>query len=179
MKRITFIIYVAVISATLICAFAFKQYVNIHLESLIPLSNIGVMLYAGYQMSVSKNVYYKGKWRTYGNDVDFKYSKDKNGKGRFEVFKPQVQTSLSNVISSYTVFIGASLNIPLIVFGGLYTKLWSFGIFLIVLILGAVLSFPFEYKENKKQIEADEARKEQWERELEEQKKREEMGRWK
>ena len=90
-----------------------------------------------------------------------------------------MQTSLSNVISSYTVFIGASLNIPLIVFGGLYTKLWSFGIFLIVLILSVVLSFPFEYKENKKQIEADEARKEQWQKELEEQKKREEMGKWK
>jgi len=179
MKRITFIIYAVVISATVIGAFAFKQYVNIHLESLIPLSNIGVMLYAGYQMSVSKNIYYKGKWRTYGDDVDFKYSKDKNGKGHFEVFKPQVQTSLSNIISSYTVFIGAALNIPLIVFGGLNTKLWSFGIFLLVLILSAALSFPFEYKENKKQIEADEARKEQWKKELEEQKKREEMGRWK
>jgi len=90
-----------------------------------------------------------------------------------------VQTSLSNIISSYTVFIGAALNIPLIVFGGLNTKLWSFGIFLLVLILGVILSFPFEYKENKKQIEADEARKEQWKKELEEQKKREEMGRWK
>jgi hypothetical protein len=50
---------------------------------------------------------------------------------------------------------------------------------LICSVVGVVFALPFAIKEGKKQIEADEARSEQWKRELEEQKKREELGKWK
>ena len=179
MKKLTLIIYTAVIVANGLLAIVFKQYINIHVASLIPVFHIGVMLYEGYNFYVTKSVYYEGRWHSYRDDVDLKYSKDKNGDGKIKVYKPKTQTSISNIISAYTLFIGASLNIPLIVFFNYKIKLWSIGVFLICTLLSLVLSWPFASKENKRLIEADRVRSEQWKKELEEQKKREEMGRWK
>lgn len=179
MKKITLIIHTAVIVATGLLALVFKQYVNVNIESLLPVFSIGGMLYVGYKILVSKSVYRNGKWYSYGDDVDFKYSKNKNGEGSFSVYKPQVQNDPTNIIPAYTMFIGSSLNIPLIVFFDYKIKLWSIGIMLICAVLGMLLALPFDIKKTKKAVEDENQRREQWERELEEQKKREEMGKWK
>ena len=51
MKKITLIIYTAVIVATGLLALVFKQYVNVNIESLLPVFSIGGMLYVGYKIS--------------------------------------------------------------------------------------------------------------------------------
>jgi len=179
MKKITFIIYASVIAITAIFALIFKQYVNVHIESIFPIIIIVSMLCAGRKMHVAKSYYYKGEWHSYSDSIDFKYSKNDKGEGKFNVYKPKAQPEMSNIILAYTMYIGASLNVPLIVFFNYEIKYLSFGIMLICSVVGVVFAWPFAIKEGKKQIEADEARSEQWKRELEEQKKREELGKWK
>ena len=179
MKRITFIIYTAVVAATGLFALVFKQYVNVNVESLLPLFTIATMLYAGYKTYVTRNFFYKGRWYSYGDSIDFKYSKNKSGEGSFSVYKPKAQADLTNIIPAYSMFIGASLNIPLIVFFDYKIKLWCIGIMLICGTLGFLISLPFDIKKTKEALENDEARSQQWKKELEEQKKREELGRWK
>lgn len=179
MKKITLIIYTAVIVATGLFALVFKQYVNINLESLMPLLTLATMLYAGYKTYVTRSFFYNGKWHSYGDSIDFKYSKSESGEGSFSVYKPKTQADMTNIIPAYAMFIGASLNIPLIVFFDYKIKLWCIGIMLISGIFGFLVSLPFDIKKTKKAVEDENQRREQWERELEEQKKREEMGRWK
>ena len=179
MKRITFIIYTTVVAATGLFALVFKQYVNINLESLSPLLTLATMLYAGYKTYVTRSFFYNGKWHSYGDSIDFKYSKSESGEGSFSVYKPKAQADMTNIIPAYAMFIGASLNIPLIVFFDYKIKLWCIGIMLISGILGFLISLPFDIKKTKEAIKNDEARSEQWQKELEEQKRREEMGKWK
>ena len=58
-------------------------------------------------------------------------------------------------------------------------KLFSVGVMLGTYIVGCLIATPFEIMQRKRLKDADAARREQWQKELEEQKRREELGRWK
>jgi uncharacterized membrane protein (DUF106 family) len=76
--------------------------------------------------------------------------------------------------------IGAALNIPFVVFFPFGVKIGS-GIMVLILscIVSIIISGPQDRKEAQKAIEEEKARQAEWKKELEEQKKREELGRWK
>ena len=179
MKKITFLIYTFVIATTGICAMIFKQHLVIGLESLIPVAVMAYMLFIGYQ-SYKNRVYFRhGRWHSYSDSFDFKYSKNSKGEGKFQIIDSREGPNVFNLILGYTMFIGAALNIPLIIFGSFIIKTFSVAIILVALGVGIVASLPIEIKETKQAKEAEKAKYEQWKRELEEQKKREELGRWK
>ena len=181
MKKTTFIIYASVSVATLIFALAFRQYVNVHIESLAPAFNIVGMLYISYTTYNQKRYYSRanGRWISYTDGFDFYYSKNKKGEGDFQVQTHQKTPQKSNVISAYVIIWGASLNIPLIFLFNYKTKLLCFAVMIVTVLISAIITMPADIKETK-EVEAEEkAKSERWKKELEEQKKREEMGRWK
>ena len=180
MKKITFIIYASVIAITAIFALIFKQYVNVHIESLIPAYVFVGMLYAGYSAYRSKSFFRHGRWHTYTHTFDFKYSKDKKGEGEFEIVKPSTPPDKISLICTYSMIWGAAFLIPFIVFFKYEIKMYSsLVVILITALINIFVSLPLVIKETKQAKEAEKAKYEQWEKELEEQKKREELGKWK
>ena len=179
MKKIIFIIYAAVIALTTLMAFCFKQYVFIGAESLIPVIIMASMLFLGYTSYKGKLYYRGGRWRSYSDSFDFKYRKNSEGEGEFQIIDSGGLPDMTSKILGYTAFIGASLNIPLIIFFSFKVKLFSVGVMLGTYIVGCLIATPFEIMQRKRLKDADAARREQWQKELEEQKRREELGRWK
>ena len=179
MKKITFIIYASVIALTGLCALAFSKYLSVNIYSLLPVGIIVYMIYMGFEAFTSRMYYKNGRWRTRSVGFDFKYSKSANGEGNFEVYNPIKSAGLSNKLMAYSLFLGASLNIPLIFFFDYKIKLFSIGILIVSGLVGGLLALPHDLKAQREIEEAEKAKHEQWERELEEQKKREELGKWK
>ena len=179
MKKITFLIYTFIIATTGIFALIFKQHLVIGLESLIPIAIMAYMLFIGYSSYKHRTYFRHGRWHSYSDSFDFKYSKNSKGEGKFQIIDSREGPNVVNLILGYTMFIGAALNIPLIIFGSYIIKAFSVAIILVALGVGIVASLPIEIKETKQAKEAEKAKYEQWKRELEEQKKREELGKWK
>ena len=179
MKKIILIIYAAVIGITALTALCFKKYVVIGAESLIPVIIMASMLFLGYTSYKGRLYYRGGRWRTYSDSFDFRYRKNSKGEGEFQIVDSGRAPDMTNKILGYTAAIGASFNIPLIIFFSFKIKLICVGVMLGTYIVGVLIATPFEIMERKRLKDADEARRAQWQKELEEQKKREEMGKWK
>ena len=182
MKRIIFIIYTVVIAATILFGLAFKEQIVIGIESLIPIGAMAYMLFVGAINFNEKKGYYTyqhGRLKYYHKNVGLKYTKDSNGEGVFQKTNEDEAPDFTSRILAYSLFIGAALNIPFIVFFPFEIKLFTIVIFLISCAVSFVISLPHDIKESKKAIEEEKARQAEWKKELEEQKKREELGRWK
>lgn len=182
MKRIIFIIYTVVITATILFGLAFKEQIVIGIESLIPIGEMAYMLFVGASNYNQKKGYYTyqhGRLKYYHKSAGLKYTKDSNGEGAFQKTNEDEAPDFASRIIAYSLFIGAAFNIPFIVFFSFEIKIFTIAILLISCAVSFVISLPHDIRESKKAIEEEKARQEQWKKELEEQKKREELGRWK
>ena len=181
MKKLTLIIYTAVIVATGLCALIFKEHLNIVIESLIPL---GVTVYNIVFGSLMKNgvVYLSGGRFRSALNSDFKYSKNSRGEGEFEVVdyhRRGAGKKAKDLLGYILVFAGV-LSIPFIFFFPITVK-WGSSICLVLfpLMIGSVVAIIADVYEKKALLEEQRAQEKQWKKELEEQKKKEELGRWK
>ena len=181
MKKLIFIIYTAVIVATGLCTLIFKEHLNIVIESLIPL---GVTVYNIVFGLLMKNgaVYLSGGRFRSALNSDFKYSKNSRGEGEFEVvdYHRRGAGKKARDVLGYVLILSGELSIPFIFFFSRTAK-WGSSIFLILipLMIGSVAAIIADVNETKAILEEQRAQEKQWEKELEEQKKREELGRWK
>ena len=151
MKKLIFIIYTAVIVATGLCALVFKEHLNIGIASIYPIASILLMVFLG--------------WVIHTGHI--------SSSGRICIKKRDV--SKSNVICGYVLYICAIAPIPLVFFFDVYVKLLSFFTFLVPSFIGLIIDVYFLVKEKRAIKVKRDARRQK----LEEQKKREEMGRWK
>ncbi len=180
MKKISFIIYASVIAATGLSALVFKEYLNIIIDSLIPLGVTVAQICIG--LLIKNNIVY-----LHGGDLyrvrngDLKYSKNDRGEGEFNVVNSYRRGpgKKAQTILGYAFILAGALSIPIIFFFPITVKWGSIGLILVPMILGSVAAIPADIKETKAAIEEQRALEEQWKKELEEQKRREEMGRWK
>ena len=181
MKKLTLIVYTVMIVATGLFALTFRQYINVHIESLLPVNILCGMIYVSYSMYNTKSYYSRKRGRMvhYTEGFDFHYAKDKNGEGSFNIQTNQKAPRKSNVISAYIEIWGASLNIPLIFLFDYKIKMLSVAVAIVTTLAATIVTLPSDIKESREAEKEDKARREQWEMELEEQKKREEMGKWK
>ena len=183
MKRIILIIYTVVIAATILFGLAFKGQIVIGLESLIPIGEMVYMLwYGAVEYNKKKGRYYYRDGRLYHyqpSSFDFKYSKDSEGEGALERTHADEAPDPTSRIFAYCMIIGAALNIPFVALFSYGVKIGG-GIVVLILscIVGIIISGPQDRKEVQKAIDEEKVRQEQWKKELEEQKKREELGRW-
>lgn len=180
MKKITFIIYASVIAITAICAMIFKERLNIVIDSFIPVGAIIVQFISG--LLIKCDIYYSRGGRLYRvNDTDFKYRKNERGEGQFVESAPvrHAPSKKTQDIMGYSLMLCAVFYIPFIFFFSVGAKWCSPAIFLVTSIVGGLLNIPHEIKEFKAEREAERIRSEALRRELEEQKKREELGRLK
>lgn len=184
MKRIILIIYTVVIAAAILFGLAFKGQIVIGLESLIPIGVMAYMLwYGSVEYNKKKGRYYYREGRLYHyqpSSFDFKYSKDSEGDGTFERTHADEEPDPTSRIFAYCMIIGAAFNIPFVALFPYGVKIGGgIVVFILSCIVGIIISGPQDRKESKKAIEEEKARQAQWKKELEEQKKREELGRWK
>ena len=180
MKKIIFIIYAAVIAVTAICAMMFKEYRNIVIDSLIPTGAIIVQFIFG--LLIKCDIYYYRGGRLHRmKDTDFKYRKNERGEGEFVESAPYrpAPSEKTRDIMGYSFMLCAVFYIPFIFFFPIGAKWCSPAIFLVSVIVGGLLNIPHEIKEFKAEREAERIRSAALRRELEEQKRREEMGQWK
>ena len=190
MKKIIFIIYASVIAVTGICAMIFKESLNIAIDSLVP-AGVCLMYFGLGYMLISGSAYFWGgkirlsyMHRSRFSGGDFKYSKNSRGEGSFESatsdFHIAARNSITNKIVGYIFLISSAATIPIIFFFTLYVKWWAsiaifFASFISALAVNAVVDITVLKKARNAELE----KKAAWQRELEEQKKREEMGKWK
>ena len=188
MKKIIFIIYAAVIAATAITALVFNEKLNIIIDSIVPAGVCLLYFCLGCLLLSGRAYFWGGRLRitcTYRfAGGDFKYSKDKRGKGRFDSVNADSESaarrSITNIISGYLFIISAAATIPLIFFFSLYVKWWaSLAIFFVTFISSTAVSAVVDILGWKRTRNAQQAKEAAWQKELDEQKKREEMGRWK
>lgn len=180
MKKITFLIYTFVIATTGICALIFKARLNIVIDSLIPVGAIIVQFICG--LLIKCDIYYSHGGRLFRlDDTDFKYRKNERGEGKFVESAPArpAPSKKTKDIMGYSLMLCAVFYIPFIFFFPIIAKWSSPAIFFVSSILGALLNIPHEIKKFKAELEDEKIRSEARRRELEEQKKREELGRWK
>ena len=180
MKKITFIIYASVIAITAICAMIFKERLNIVIDSLIPVGAIIVQFICG--LLIKSDIYYFHGGRLYRvNNTDFKYRKNERGEGQFVESTPvrHAPSKKTQNVMGYSLMLCAVFYIPFIFFFPIIAKWSSPAIFFVSSILGALLNIPRNIKEFKAELEDERIRSEARRRELEEQKKREELGKWK
>lgn len=180
MKKIIIIIYAVVAVATGLCALVLKDYLNITVFSLFP---VGVMLvHIILGLLAKNNVIHFRRGRFYVFSVDdFKYSKNSHGKGEFqsvESNRRDTDKKTQNIIGYGFIIVGA-LALPFIFFFPIEAKCGCIGLLLIPVIVGRVVDVYATAMKKKADIAMAKARSEQHQRELEEQKKREEMGYWK
>ena len=180
MKKITFLIYTFVIATTGICAMIFKERLNIVIDSLIPVGVMIIQFICG--LLIKCDIYYSHGGRLFRlDDTDFKYRKNEHGEGKFVESAPArpAPSKKTKDIMGYSLMLCAVFYIPFIFFFPIIAKWSSPAIFFVSSILGALLNIPHEIKKFKDELEDERIRSEARRRELEEQKKREELGRWK
>ena len=180
MKKLTLIIYTAVIAATGISALVFKDHLNIIIDSLIPLGVTVAQICIGLLIK-NDIIYFRGTdlYRVKSND--FKYSKNDRGEGEFKMVNSHRRGpgKKAQTILGHAFILAGALSIPIIFFFPITVKWYSIGLVLVPVIFGSAAAIPADLKETRAAIEEQRAKEDQWKRELEEQKKREEMGRWK
>jgi hypothetical protein len=167
------------LAITCICAGAFEDKLNIAFESLIPayvlISHIifGILLVKGILQ------FWGGKIRM--AESDFKYKKDESGKGSFEAVHTYKSTRFDKdrMIVGYTFLISGAFAIPFVFFFPFVAKLVSVVLLWIPTIVGNAISLSSNFKDLHDSVQKSDEEYENQKKELEEQKKREELGRWK
>lgn len=158
----------------------FKERLNIVIDSLIPVGVMIIQFICGLLMKC--DIYYSHDGRRFRlDDTDFKYRKNERGEGKFVESAPArpAPSKKTKDIIGYSLMLCAVFYIPFIFFFPIIAKWSSPAIFFVSSILGALLNIPHEIKEFKAELEDERIRSEERRRELEEQKKREELGKWK
>lgn len=185
MKKIIIIIYAVVIAATGICALTLRDQVNISVDSLFPVSIFVYDLILGILLGFRVLFLHGNRFKTRTfMDSDFKYSKSKDGEGSIEmvdrdVKKVRISDRNSQILSS-VLLIGGAVSIPFIFLFSFKVKFIATLILLTVVVVAIYLisfiSNMIEMKRAVAELKEKEAREQ---KELEEQRKREEMGYWK
>ena len=173
MKKVILIVYA--VSAVLVGAVAviFPQFVDVSIYSVFPF--IG----AAYMAVGSVFMYCFGEFnrhtvsrRLFG--FDFKYSK-KNGEGEFDIVTGRKdKVGYNGYVLLYAVI--SAVEIPFIFFFPYYAKVSSA---LALLIISPIIQVTLEVKGMSQRIKGAIDEKELQKQELDEQKRREEMGKWK
>ena len=180
MKKITFLIYTFVIATTGICAMIFKERLNIVIDSLIPVGVMIIQFICGLLMKC--DIYYSHGGRRFRlDDTDFKYRKNERGEGKFVESAPArpAPSKKTKDIIGYSLMLCAAFYIPFIFFFSVGAKWCSPNIFVVASLVAGLLNILSIIKEFKTELEDERIRSEARRRELEEQKKREELGKWK
>ena len=173
MKKVILIVYA--VSAVLAGAVAviFPQFVDVSIYSVFPF--IG----AAYMAVGSVFMYCFGEFnrhtlsrRVFG--FDFKYSK-RSGKGEFDVISERgVKAGFSVYVLIYAIISAAA--VPFVIFFPYVVKI---GFALVVLVISPLIQLSIEARAVSQKIKSDVESSEREKQELDEQKKREEMGKWK
>ena len=184
MKKVIFIIYTAMIAIMGICALAFREQLNICIDSVIPAAVLAVHLILG--VLLLKDVLLWGTSRFHvmlnvNTNKDFKYVKDENGEGRLEYMDDRRAAcrKKERTAVGYTFLISGALAIPFIFFFPIAAKWVSIALFMIPTFIGSGVAMFFTFKELRDDMKVMDKEYEKQKKELEEQKKLEEMGRWK
>lgn len=182
MKKIIFIIYASVIAVTVLCALALPQYVDLGMMYL-PAAVAAFLIVIGLLIKNGVIYFSGGRPRIFRilQSGDFKFTKNEKGEGVFtEVysFDPELKAITAEILG-YSFIICAALAVPCAFFLPAAVKWYSIGLILVAYIVGCAIAVPIEIRRYRSAVDAEKARREQWQRELEEQKKREEMGKWK
>jgi hypothetical protein len=180
MKKITFLIYTFVIAITGIFALTFKERLNIVIDSLIPVGVMIIQFICG--LLIKCDIYYSHGGRLFRlDDTDFKYRKNERGEGKFVESAPArpAPSKKTKDIIGYSLMLCAAFYIPFIFFFSVGAKWCSPNIFVVASLVAGLLNILHVIKEFKAELEDERIRSEARRRELEEQKKREELGRWK
>lgn len=180
MKKIIVIIYTVSVAVTALCALVFRPHINIILDSLAPVAVTLFCVIMGLLIKSDIICFRGGRFRYTKSSVGFKYSKNKYGEGEFTktVFRNAPDRRVQNVFG-YAYIITGALPVPAVFFFPMTVKWGSIGLVLIPLIIGTTMAFVSDMKETKAALEEQMAKEDQWRKELEEQKRREEMGKWK
>lgn len=183
MKKTIIIIYSVVIAGVGICALAFQGQLYVGVGSLLPAAVLAcaliVGLLLGFRVLVLRGN--KLKIRTLVVDFDFKYSKNKNGKGSFNMSDRDVKRMSTNdrnsQILSRVLLISAAAAIPFIFLFPIKVKIVASGVLCVVALACVysinIISTAIEIKREAAENKEKENREQ---KELEEQKKRETMG---
>ena len=188
MKKLIIIIYTSVIVATGLCALFLYEQLNIIVDSLVPLGVFLFDFWIGYMLLSGQAYFWGGRIRISHMrrfvGGDFKYSKDKHGKGSFDPLntdsESEARGSITNKIAGYLFMISAAVTIPFIFFFALYVKWWvSLAIFFVSFLSAIAVNAVVDILDWKNWRKTESEREKIWEKELEKQTEREEMGRWK
>ena len=179
-KKIIILIYTISVAATALCALIFRSHINITPDSIAPVAVTLFCVIMGLLIKSDILCFRGGRFRYTKSEVGFKYSKNKYGEGEFTktVFRNAPDRRVQSVFGCAYIITGA-LPIPAVFFFSMTVKWGSIGLILIPLIIGTTLAFVSDMKETKAALEEQMAKEDQWRKELEEQKRREEMGKWK
>jgi len=179
-KKIIILLYTVSVAATALCALIFRSHINIILDSLAPAAVILFCVIMGLLIKSDIICFRGGRFRYTKSEVGFKYSKNKYGEGEFTktVLRNAPDIRVQNVFG-YSYIIAGAIPIPAVFFFPITVKWGSIGLILIPLLIGTAMAFVLDMKETKAAIEEQRAKEDQWRKELEEQKRREEMGKWK
>ena len=180
MKKIIFIVYTAVFAATGLCALAFREQVHIVIDSLIPVGVLLVHIILGMLLVKEIAYFYGGKIRML-SDVDFKYKKDPSGEGNLEIVNSyrKARGKKERLAVGYAYLLCGALAIPFIFFFKIGAKWASIGLLLFSAFLGSAIAIVFHFIETRAEMKAMNEVYKQQQKELEDQKKREELGKWK
>ena len=177
MKRVIFIVYSTVIFITGICAFAFREQLNINAYSLFPVIVLAINTLLGV-LFVKKIAYFMGDRVSL---FDMKYKREQNGDGKLEIVDhyKSGRYQKERTAFGYAFLIAGALSIPFIFFFSNNVKLVSVALFVVIRLIGKLFTLCInilEVRDESKRLNGENI---QYQKELEEQKKREEMGQWK
>lgn len=180
MKKVIFIIYTAMIAITGICALAFREQLNICIDSVIPVAVLAIHLALGALLL--KGVLYWGGGKAHvAFNTSIKYVRDKDGEGKLAYVDSRKAACRvkERTAVGYTFLISGALAIPFIFFFPITAKWASIALFMISTFIGSGVAMFFTFKEMRDDMKVMDKEYEKQKKELEEQKKREEMGQWK
>ena len=179
MKKIAFIIYAAVIAATLFLASAFRDSVNTSIFSVVPSVVSVIMAVLGHCAEIGR-IDRSGDVRLsrFAN-MDFKYSKSKSGEGSFEMIERKYPTGRFNKLYAGIYYVGGLIPIPFIFFLSTTAKIGTIAVFLLAEFICTCIALPVNIIDRKRRAEQEILRQRELDRELEEQRRREQMGKWK
>ena len=173
-------VYAAVSVITGMCALMLKEQVNICIDSLIPMAILVIHIALGVLLIKDVIYFYGGKVRMLHN-VDFKYKKDERGEGKIEVVDAYktAHSSKERIAVGYTFLLCGAIAIPFIFFFSITAKWASLALFMIPTAIGSAIAIFLNFKELHDDMKMMDGEYEKQKKELEDQRKREELGRWK
>lgn len=186
--KITIAVYAIVALATGICAAVFRDNIDLSLFSAIPA--VVLIFSAVWGLMLIKGALYlfAGKWRLdlryYKNEYEYENDEDVKNETRIDRFvKRSIRSNnrfLATVqpILGYILIMCGALTVPCIFFFSELIKLSTLGIPILFAIFSLVFSILLDAKQVKEDITSEKERSKRHQKELEEQKKKEEQGRW-